>query len=73
LLSEREMDRADGQKQKHAKRASKEKHFSRTVDALFHCHCVPGEQPLLLEARQRCRDFSLLFALDLILENFTTL
>jgi hypothetical protein len=53
------LDRADGQKQKHVKRASKEMRFSRTVDALFHYHRVPGEQPVLLEARQRCRDLSL--------------
>ena len=57
-LPERERNHKGRQEQKHVKRASKEMRFSRTVDALFHCHCVPGEQPVLLEARQRCRDSS---------------
>src|SRR4029077_2370097 len=35
-LPEREMDRADGQKQKHVKRASNKMPFNGEVDALFH-------------------------------------
>src|SRR5256714_15223959 len=57
-LPERERNHKGRQEQKHVKRASKEMRFSHTVDALFHCPCVPGEQPVLLEARQRCRGFS---------------
>ncbi len=39
MLSEREMDRADGQKQKHAKRASKEMRFHRGAIVRFHPAC----------------------------------
>src|SRR5205814_3426282 len=57
-LPERERNHKGRQEQKHVKRASKQMRLSQTVEALFHCHCVPGEQPVLLEARQRCRDSS---------------
>src|SRR5207248_10101286 len=40
------------------KRASNRACFSRGVNALLHFPCVPLRKPLLLEARQRCRDFS---------------
>ena len=52
-LPEREMDRADGQKQKHVKRASNKMPFNGEVDALFHFACAMVEQAAFTPSASR--------------------
>jgi hypothetical protein len=59
-LPEREWDHADCQQQKQVKRASNEMRFNGGANVRFHFACAAVRKHLLLDARQRCRDFSLL-------------
>jgi hypothetical protein len=57
-LPERERNHKDRQEQKQVKRASNEMRFGCGANVRFHLAYAPVRKQFLVEARQRCRDFS---------------
>ena len=57
-LPERERNHKGRQEQKQVKRTTQKMHLNGRASVRFHFSCVPVNKPVLLEARQRCREFS---------------